>query len=148
MGPDALEVFNSFNLDLEAVKFEELWNKFQAYFTPKTNLAMERHNFITKKQDEDQTINQYAAVLQNLGMTCEFGDLREDLVKDIFICGLSRNFKQVKERLLSEGNITWEKALQIAKSIERAREDVAEISENPKSMVSALRNSKPPPIIK
>lgn len=141
MGPEPLDVFNSFAVDLESVKFDDLWKKFEAYFVPKTNLAIERHVFFTRKQTCDETIKQYATTLQNLSMTCEFGTLREDLVKDIFICGLSENFKQIKERLLSEGNIKWLKALEIAKSIEMAKESVAEINKD-EHTVAVLRSKK------
>ncbi|XP_017477642.1 PREDICTED: uncharacterized protein LOC108367524 [Rhagoletis zephyria] len=85
---------------------------------------MERHNCFIR-QALDETLSQYATALHNLSATCEFGNLREDLVKDIFVCGLSPNFKNIKERLLSEGEIKWQKAFEIARSIEMARENAA-----------------------
>lgn len=86
MGPEALLVFNSFNLDVDEVKYSELVPTFDAYFMPKMNIAIERHKFFTIKQEANESIDEYATVLKNLSLNCKFETLREDLVKDIFIC--------------------------------------------------------------
>ncbi|XP_037931326.1 uncharacterized protein K02A2.6-like [Teleopsis dalmanni] len=127
LGADCFEIFNSFNMDIEEVKLENVLKKFCEYFIPKANVAMERYKFFTRQQNSEETISEYATALQNLSTTCEFKDLREDLVRDIFICGLSLNFKHIKERLLSEGDIKWGKALEIAKNIEIARQNATTI---------------------
>lgn len=49
MGPAALQIFNSFNLSIDEVKYNDLVAKFDSYFIPKINLAMERHAFFFKK---------------------------------------------------------------------------------------------------
>lgn len=142
MGPEALEVFNSFNVEIEAIQFDALWKKFEEYFIPKKNVSMERHKFFTRKQAPDETISQYATALENLSITCEFGSLREDLVKDIFICGLSQQFKNIKEKLLSDGDVKWNKALSTAKSIEMARDNAAEMQNETDNVVAVLKNRK------
>lgn len=118
MGPDSLEIFNSFNLDLDTVKFDELVSELKAYFLPKVNIAMERHKFFTRTQQMGESIHEYVTALKNLSLSCDFNDLREDLVRDIFVCGLNNNWSKIKERLLNEGDIKLEKALEIAKNIE------------------------------
>lgn len=123
------DIVNSFNIDIDTIMYKVLWEKFEKYFVPKKNTAMERHMFFTRKQAIGETITQYSTVLQNLSITCEFGDIRESLVKDIFTCGLSQNFQKIKEKLLSEGEITWDKALQIAKGMEAARENATAIEQ-------------------
>lgn len=82
--------------------------------------------------------------MENLRYTCAFGTLRESLLKDIFICGLSDKYKNTKERLLSEGDIEWKKALEIAKSIEMAKENLATIQNggSDEQIVAALRQFK------
>ncbi|XP_037931443.1 uncharacterized protein LOC119687528 [Teleopsis dalmanni] len=127
LGADCIDIFNSFNMDIEEVKLENVLKNFSEYFIPKANVAMERYKFFTLQQNSEETISEYATALQNLSTTCEFKDLREDLVRDVFICGLSLNFKHIKERLLSEGDIKWGKALEIAKNIEIARQNATTI---------------------
>lgn len=88
---------------------------------------MDRHAFFMRKQNGGEGIDEYITALKNLSLTCEFGTLREDLVKDVFICGLSPNLQHIKERLLSEGEITLNNAMSIAKSIELAREGASQL---------------------
>lgn len=98
--------------------------------------------FFTKKQAHGECITQYATVLQNLSITCDFGILREELIKDIFICGLSQTFQKFKERLLSESEITWEKALQIAKSIEAPKDNATAIEHLSQNNISCIGGIK------
>ena len=48
MGPNCLSIFHSFNENINTVMYKELVEKFNAYFLPKINITMERHNiFLT-----------------------------------------------------------------------------------------------------
>lgn len=64
-----------------------------------------------------------------MSLNCEFGALREDLVRDIFTCGLSQKMGNIRERLLAEGNITLEKAVSIAKAIAIAKENALKLED-------------------
>lgn len=121
MGPDCLEIFSSFNVDIDKIKYDDLVKKFEDYFVPKANTALERHKFFTRSQRPNESIEDYVTALKNLSLNCEFGSLREDLVKDIFICGLRENLRFIKEKLLNEENIKLEKAVQTAKLLETSR---------------------------
>ncbi|GBO99797.1 Retrovirus-related Pol polyprotein from transposon 412 [Eumeta japonica] len=127
MGAECFDIANSFNIDYDKVVYEDLVKKFDEHFVPKLNIAMERHKFFTRKQTADENLESYVAVLKNLSMTCEFGEIRESLVKDIFICGMSPNFQHIKERLLSEGKIELERAVEISRNIEAARENASQL---------------------
>ncbi|XP_046809112.1 uncharacterized protein LOC124420433 [Lucilia cuprina] len=127
MGSESFHVFKSFDKDIDSVKYDDLVKLFDHYFIPKINLAMERHNFFTRKQNCGETIHDYVTALKNLSQTCDFGVLRDNLVKDIFVCGISSNFQHIKERLLSEGNISLDRAVTIAQSIEAARENASQL---------------------
>lgn len=111
MGAECIDIANSFNVNFDTVVFDILISKFDEYFVPKLNIAMERHKFFTRKQMADENLESYVTVLKNLSKSCDFGAIRDSLVKDIFICGMSPNFQHLKERLLSEGKIELERAL-------------------------------------
>lgn len=127
MGPECLQIFNSFERSLTEVKYNDLVKLFGDYFVPQVNLTMERHTFFTRKQNGGESIDDYITVLRNLSITCDFGELKNDLVKNVFICGLSSNLQHIKERLLSEGDVTLDRAVQIAKNIETARENASQL---------------------
>lgn len=123
LGSESLDVFNSFDMDIDLVKYVDLVNKMDTFFTPQVNIVMERYKFFSCKQHEDQSIDEYVTVLKNLSLNCEFGGLREELVRDIFICGLSSKMSNVRERLLTDGNIKLEKSITIAKNMIMAKEN-------------------------
>ncbi|XP_036317851.1 uncharacterized protein LOC118732852 [Rhagoletis pomonella] len=127
IGPDSLLVFNSFNYDIDTVGYDELLKSFNDYFVPKVNVVVERYRFFSRKQAEEETIEEFVTVLKNLSLSCEFKTLREDLIRDIFVCGLSPRFKSVKERLLSEVDLKLDKAVAIAKNMVLAKENSAEL---------------------
>ncbi|XP_075164707.1 uncharacterized protein LOC142237220 [Haematobia irritans] len=140
LGPDCLEVFNSLDVDMDSVKYDDLMTRLDAYFIPKVNIVMERHKFFTRKQTNSESIEEYITSLKNLSLSCEFGALREDLVKDIFICGLLPNFANEKERLLREKGLTLEKAIQITRSITIAKESASQLQYK-ENFVNALQKS-------
>ncbi|XP_073841363.1 uncharacterized protein [Musca autumnalis] len=121
LGSKSLDIFNSFNLDVDVVEYDDLVSKMQSYFVPQSNIVMERHTFFTYKQQEEQTLDEFVTVLKNLSLNCEFKELRTQLVRDIFICGLNSKHSFIRERLLTEDGITLEKAVMLAKNMETAR---------------------------
>lgn len=125
LGAQALDVFNSFDMDIDAVKYTDLVKKLDSYFTPQINIVMERYKFFTYKQREEQSVDEYVTALKNLSLSCEFGSLRNDLVRDIFICGLSAKMGNVRERLLTEDNIKLDRAVSITKNMVMAKENAS-----------------------
>lgn len=141
LGCDCLEIFNSFNEDVDTIAYSTLVNKFESFFIPKVNIAMERHKFFICRQQPGQGIDEYVTILKNLSLNCEFGSLREDLVRDIFTCGLSPKMGNIRERLLSEGGIPLDRAIAIAKSIAMAKENAMKLedTQDEEPVVNMLR---------
>ncbi|CAG9761637.1 unnamed protein product [Ceutorhynchus assimilis] len=98
--------------------FSDLVDRFEAHCKPKTNLTVERHNFSTRRQNPDESIDKSMTALKNLSFKCELDKLRESLVRDIFVVGLGANNRIIKERFLQEDNLDLDRAIKIAKSIE------------------------------
>lgn len=102
-----------------------LLEKFDSFFLPKRNLTIERHKFFTRNQLEGETVEQYVFELNKLAATCEFKDLKDDLVKDRLICGLRED--SLRERLLRESELTLKKALDICRIAEMSRAQAGKI---------------------
>ncbi|XP_075158139.1 uncharacterized protein LOC142231417 [Haematobia irritans] len=123
IGSQTMDIFKSFDVNEDTVKYDDLVKMLETHFVPQINIVMERHKFFTCKQEETQSIDEYITLLRNLSSNCDFGVLRDALVRDIFICGLSVSYTNIKERLLSEGDIKLEKAIVIAKNIAMAKQN-------------------------
>lgn len=131
MGPAANEVFNSFNLDIDI-----------EYFTPKVNISFEGHIFFYRRQLEKESLEDFVTALTNLSLFCNFGNLRESLMKDIFTCGLSSPYIDIKQRLIEADQITLEKAVNLTKAMNMSRVQASQLSsekvEEDQNFVGAL----------
>ncbi|XP_055388193.1 uncharacterized protein LOC129616589 [Condylostylus longicornis] len=138
LGPDAIPVFNSFGLNLETTKYDEIVKKFDEYCSPKKNIAMERHKFFTRTQQPGETVTEFITNLKNLSKSCELGSLQNDIVKDIFICGLNIEHQKIRDKLLQDGNITCDKALEIAVLMEHTKSQVKQLENSSILNISKL----------
>ncbi|UYV79781.1 hypothetical protein LAZ67_18000637 [Cordylochernes scorpioides] len=108
-----------------SLEYDDLIKLLTDHFCPKPNIIVQRF-FFNKRNQGDESVSAYVAELRKLSEDCEFMDL-EDRLRDRLVCGL-RNESIVK-RLLSESNLTFEKALNIAICDESASADASVLQE-------------------
>lgn len=85
----------------------------------------ERFKFHSVKQNQGESINDYATQLKQLSVYCEFeGDQLKQNLRDKFVCGLASDATQKK--LLSK-SYTFDQALSIALAEETASKSVTNI---------------------
>ena len=89
-GPDALEIYNTFSWENggDEMKMTKIIEKFQAYCEPRKNITWERHVFNTCNQEVGETIDQYMTKLKTKARSCEFGALKDSLIRDRIVCGI------------------------------------------------------------
>lgn len=126
MGEGADDIFASFELNLDATTHEAVLKKFDAYFLPQKNLAMERYNLFTHKQGS-ASLTEYATSLKTLAVSCELGDLKDSIVRDLFICGISN--KEITKKLLRDNHDRLEKVLEVANTYVRTGQQ-ADVANN------------------
>ena len=142
LGKECMDIFTSFNVDIDDVEFDELVGLFSKHFSPKKNLTVERFKLFSRKQNRDESLDNYVTVLKNLSLSCELQDLREQLVKDVMIAGLSSNHDFIREKLLLEDPDTLEKAFNIAKTMERSREECRELTRGEDELINSVQRRK------
>ena len=89
-----------------------------------------------------ETIAEYDAALRKLAATCEFGDALQDTLRDRLVCGLTH--ESVQRRLLSEKELTYAKAIEIARGMEAADKVVRSFKaiETPINKLQRVQKSK------
>lgn len=99
IGDEANEKYETFELtNAERAKYETVVKKFEDYCVPRKNETINRHVFFQRKQKEGEIFNEFLVDLQQKSSECEFGTLKDSLIRDQTISGL-RDVK-LKERLL------------------------------------------------
>ena len=66
-----------------------LKRKFAEICDPRGNVIMERHKFNTRNQKEGKPFQSFVADLKIIASTCEFDALRDDLIRDKIVCGVT-----------------------------------------------------------
>ena len=65
---------------------------------PKKNLVYERYVFNICVQKEGQNVDSYVTELRHKAQTCDYGELKDSLIRDRIVVGI--NSTQLKEKML------------------------------------------------
>ena len=94
----------------------------------KKNETVERYKFNTRNQESGETIYNFVTELKLLSQYCAFEHLEESLVKDRIVCGT--NDPKLRERLLRESDLNFQKCLDICRAWELSKERLKEIDKS------------------
>ncbi|XP_018369319.1 PREDICTED: uncharacterized protein LOC108765221, partial [Trachymyrmex cornetzi] len=104
------DIILSFKLsDEEQKRYDTVMGKFKTHFGEKTNVIYERARFNQRRQDANETVDEFIADLFRLAESCNFGNLREELIRDRIVVGV-RNTK-LSEAMQLQSDLTLEKAI-------------------------------------
>ena len=95
------------------------------HFKPKKVVIYERYKFHTRSQAQGESIAEFVVGLKSCARTCEFGEALDDMLRDRFVVGLLDEATQ--RTLLTELDLTFNKAVSVASARETAAKDVREM---------------------
>lgn len=126
-----------------AKTYAELVDELRKHLCPKPIVIAERFNFYTRKQKSGETVTDYLRELKKLAESCKFDAFLKEVLRDVFVIGLEDKAAQCE--LLSEAELTIEKAFQIAHSREMAakRVDEMHVAPNEKTVHKVAPKLKP-----
>ena len=143
IGPDALEIHTGlpFQSDDDMQNIDKVLELWQNYCIGKTNVIYERYRYNNRLQESDESIDAYTTALRTLAETCEFGSLKEDLIRDRLVCGIRDN--SLRKKLLQEPKLTPDKCLDNCRAAEATKLQMQAMTNqnNESSDVNALKSS-------
>ncbi|XP_055492867.1 uncharacterized protein K02A2.6-like [Leucoraja erinacea] len=110
------------------------------YCNPKVNETVERYRFFMRNQGLDENVDSYVTDLKILASSCNFGDIRDSLIRDRLVCGT--NSSALRERLLREEKLTLETSLHICRATELSRENSRTLQGQTVEEVHALKQAE------
>ncbi len=130
IGEDARELYNSFEWadPADRVNIDAIVEKLEQYCVPRKNITFERYKFFTCAQKQGQTVDQYVNDLQQKAKSCEFGNLKDSLVRDRIVCGIYAN--DIREKLLRDDRLTLARAIETCRAFEIANSQAKELGED------------------
>jgi hypothetical protein len=101
MGAKGREIYHAVEMsDDDRKKPERIFNKIRAHIAPTLNPVFARYQFNNIVQGE-KTMEQFITLVKNKAKDCDFGALKDDLVRDRIIFGVSST--KLREKLLQVG---------------------------------------------
>ena len=79
----------------------------EEYLVGKTNTIYKGYTFHNKHQDSVESIDVYVTKPRKLSVTCEFGQLADQMIRDRIVSGITNN--TIKKKLLQEADICYSK---------------------------------------
>ena len=104
---------------------------------PTPSFIVQRFNFHTRLQKPNESISEFVAQLRKLSEHCRFGDQLEEMLRDRLVCGCSN--KRLQTKLLSEPELSFDKAFKIARAMETAELEAKELTPQSAHSVHSLR---------
>ena len=99
--------------------------KLDEFFKVRRNVIFERARFNRRVQKEGESADQFITALYELIETCEYGDLKGEMLRDRIVVGLRNT--TLSERLQLDPDLTLEKAKRTARQKEAVKEHRQEL---------------------
>lgn len=130
--------------------YKKLVEVLEQHLCPPPNVFAEQHKFLCRTQGPDECIADFIAALRQLTITCKFDCYNEGCHKSVanlflraqFIRGLSDS--SIRERLLQETTLTFDRASEIALSLEASKQGNKNISVS--NSINRISHARPKPL--
>ncbi|KAK7878016.1 hypothetical protein WMY93_031329 [Mugilogobius chulae] len=125
MGSEAEKIFSSFHFasDDDKKNYDVVLQKFDEYFIPRRNVIHERACFYQRSQQPGETAEQYIRVLYELAEHCDFGDKRDEHIRDRLVVGI--HDKELSRKFQLKADLTL---LEVVEQVRQAEEIMKQVS--------------------
>ena len=110
------------------------------FFVGQTHKAFESYEFHLRKQEPTESIEAYVAAIRQLAKNCNFGQLRDKLIRDQVVVGIRDD--SIGEKLLADKQLTLDKRLQIGRAYETSKQQTKMIYSSTDTDVQIHRVNK------
>lgn len=116
VGPDALKLFETFNLTAEEKEnFETVFNAFEEHCTPKKNIINDSFLFNTRVQLKKESFETFYDDLIKLAKPCEYSD-EDRMIRDRIVAGVRD--KNLQKMYIDRENLDLTTAVEMARAAE------------------------------
>lgn len=95
------------------------------HFNPKPSVIVQRFRFHSRTRQSGESVATFISELQRLSEHCDFGAGLNDMIRDRLVVGIASD--RIQRRLLSERELTFARAKELAVSMETAEHNAEEM---------------------
>lgn len=120
MGAEAEDILTSFGLSAgDGDDYDTVKERFQGHFVHRRNPIYERARFNTRRQEPGESVDSFLTALYCLAEHCDYGPLREQMIRDRLVVGLADG--NLAEKLQLESDLRLEDAVLRARNSEAVK---------------------------
>ena len=108
--------------------YKAVVDTFNSFFGVRRNIIYERARFNTRVQQEGESAEQYVIALHSLAENCEYGTLKEDLIRDRLVIGIRH--EALSRRLQMDPELTLGKATRMVRQEEAVKKQQLALKQN------------------
>ena len=143
LGEEAHDVLTSTGISAEDKKvYSKVLEKFDGYFDVRKNVIFERARFNKRNQLDGETAEEYITALYGLIETCEYGALKEEMLRDRLVVGIRDT--NVSQKLQMNAKLTLEEAKKEVRQREAVREQSQQLQAADSSSHSSMGEVRRP----
>ena len=120
--------------------YDQLTQALKDHYYPTASKSVARFSFHTRVRQHGESIADFVSDLRKLAEKCEFEENFEDMLCDRLLCGVNDN--AIQNRLLTEKDLTFKKAFEIALAQELATKNVKILQGAEVNAVKTKRSKK------
>ncbi len=105
--------------------YNELVSVLKSHYNPKPSEIVQRFKFNSRTRKDGETVADYVAELKKLAQHCGYGASLPQMLWDRLVCGVKND--RMQRWLLSEVELTFEKALTVCQAMESANKNVRDL---------------------
>ena len=109
----------------KTIRHSELIDLLMSHYNPRPSSIIQRFKFFNRTRSKEESIATYVAALRALAEYCEYGDSMNILLHNRLVCGM--NHEGIQCHLLSEKDLIYDKALEIALAMEAAAKNTKDL---------------------
>ncbi len=100
------------------MSYAELTDTLQQHYSPAPSEIVERFKFYSRSRRAGESVADFLAQMRSLAQHCNYGASLDTMLRDRLVCGINED--SIQKRLLAEPNLTYKKAVELARGLETA----------------------------
>ena len=121
LGEEGQRIFNTLPPVVKResdTEFDVILRQLDTFFEPKTNVIVERFSFRQRSQQVGESTAEYVSVLRGLAKFCAYGEMEDELIRDMVV--EKTVHPRLREKYLLDSALTLDKVLSLGEAYERS----------------------------
>ena len=143
LGEEAEAILSSTNVTPDDRRnYDHILGKFDEFFQVRKNVIYERVRFNRRNQQSGELVEQYIMALYSLAENCDYGDLKNEMIRDWLIVGIRDTV--LSEKMQMDAKLTLETAKMSIRQREAVHKQQRTLKGTSDSNLDAIRPHRPP----